>query len=86
MKMTENMKMVVKGLQKGTMTGKELALACNTTTNRVIATIHSKNNLVNFNIETKQVNDKLVKVYSLNEKGLELLDNLENDNQVEKDN
>lgn len=86
MKMTENMKMVVKGLQKGTMTGKELALACNTTTNRVIATIHSKNNLVNFNIETKQVNDKLVKVYSLNEKGLELLNNLENDNQVEKDN
>jgi len=77
MKMTENMKMVVKGLQKGTMTGKELALACNTTTNRVIATIHSKNNLVNFNIETKQVNDKLVKVYSLNEKGLELLNNLE---------
>lgn len=86
MKMTENMKMVVKGLQKGTMTGKELALACETTTNRVIATIHSKNNLVNFNIETKQVNDKLVKVYSLNEKGLELLNNLENDNKVEKDN
>ena len=86
MKMTENMKMVVKGLQKGTMTGKELATTCNTTTNRVIATIHSKNNLVNFNIETKQVNDKLVKVYSLNEKGLELLDNLENDKQVEKDN
>lgn len=86
MKMTENMKMVVKGLQKGTMTGKELALACETTTNRVIATIHSKNNLVNFNIETKQVNDKLVKVYSLNKKGLELLNNLENDNKVEKDN
>lgn len=77
MKMTENMKMVVKGLQKETMTGKELATTCNTTTNRVIATIHSKNNLVNFNIETKQVNDKLVKVYSLNEKGLELLNNLE---------
>ncbi len=77
MAITENLKMVVKGLSKSEMTGKELATTCNTTTNRVIATIHSKNNLVNFKIDTKQVNDKLVKVYSLNDKGLELLSNLE---------
>lgn len=79
MKMTENMKMVVKGLQKETMTGKELATTCNTTTNRVIATIHSKNNLVYFNVTTKdnEDNTKKVKVYSLNDKGLKLLDNLE---------